>query len=76
MPKQKFQVTGHLQLAGINGSATSGSVRTVIEAHNQHEAEEKMREYLRRKAQPVISSCRATTGDDLTDLFRGIFPKL
>ncbi len=77
MKLTKYQLTGHLQIAGVTDSATTAVVRVTIAAASRAEAEEKFKAFLRKKAVPVVGSCREVpaTMDDMERLFRDIFSK-
>jgi len=79
MAKERtFQVAGHLQLAGIQSAAITGTIRTKIKASSQQEAEEKFKAFLLSKAQPVVSVVREadTAWDGLQDAFRNMGVKI
>ena len=68
----RYQLRGNVQLAGKQ----TGTIRTVIEANSQQEAEDKFKAFLLRKAEPIVHSCQVEQVDDfakIMKMFGGLF---
>lgn len=65
----KYQLKGHLNVAG----ASSGIIRTTIEAPSREEAQEKFKKFLLRKAEVVVESCQTEDDVRLGEMFGSFF---
>lgn len=67
----KYQLKGHLNVAGASTSA----IRTTIEAPSREAAQEKFKSFLLRKAEVVVESCMTEDDAKLSEMFGSFFRK-